>query len=384
MAQNNIEFTGGIKLDVSQATKDLHAFAQEVDKVFQKTGEMVTRSLQSKNFGFSALRNPYILGLEDVDKILTAQKRKALKGKINVPEDATPEEKAAAAAINSSIAEKITRAQASRDRLEKLTKFMNRASKYDTLYSDICGLQRLTAQDAIDPATGLGRYGVYQRYANRFLGILYGGNLAFPGIVNQAVLEKGEFYRDINRKSGSINRSALRYVQDKAYTESSLSRAGDYLLMTGQGGLQELSDIYGFGLGSDSEKVPSRVSAKAQNALTRWAQLGLSAKEHKDIILRGGLSKKAKAAEIDTYAQYMRDFISLQKKLFPEEKGIHDSLKKLLKTDLLSFKGSGGGAGSGVWTALAGKAAKDIFHGGVSMLESYWGESISRNAYASR
>ena len=251
MAQNDIEFTGGIKLDVSQATKDLHAFAQEVDKVFQKTGEMVTRSLQSKNFGFSALRNPYILGLEDVDKILTAQKRKALKGKINVPEDATPEEKAAAAAINSSIAEKITRAQASRDRLEKLTKFMNRASKYDTLYSDISGLQRLTAQDAIDPATGLGRYGVYQRYANRFLGILYGGNLAFPGIVNQAVLEKGEFYRDINRKSGSINRSALRYVQDKAYTESSLSRAGDYLLMTGQGGLQELSDIYGFGLGSD-------------------------------------------------------------------------------------------------------------------------------------
>lgn len=373
----DIQFTGDIVINTKEAEKSIANLSKQINDVFAQTGKMMNTALQATNFGFSGILPGYRSAIEQTEQIISKHKKKIPK----IGKKSTKEE----IAIHNAALARVGMVTEEVKQLKALEKFMRSASKYDALYSNISGLQNLTSQDAIDPATGLGRYGVYQRYANRFLGILYGGNLAFPGIINQAVLERGEFYRDINRKTGSLNRSALRYVQDKSYTESSLSRAGDYLLMTGQGGLQELSDIYGLALGSDSSSVPSRVSAKAQNILTRWAQLGLSAKEHKDIILRGGLSKSAKSAEIDIYAQYMRDFISLQKKLFPEERGIHDSLKKLLKTDLLKFRGDGaGGAGSGIWTAIAGKAARDIFHGGVSMLESYWGESITRNAYASR
>lgn len=375
MAGSDITFGIGLELNENDLKKTVHSMqdvANQIEKIFERTASVMTKKLADKNATTS-------LGMAGIEPAVEKNFR-ALENRVSslFPKMKDPR----------SSLQKLYKKEGrpnTLDKLERLEKIATYLAPYDQVYAGINTLRDKAAADSIDPTEGQGIYGVLQRYINRFRGHLYNANLSVPDVITRKVLEAGEYYRDINLKSGSMFRSALRYVQDKSYTESSLSRAGDYLLMTGQGGLQELSDIYGFNLGSDSSSVPSRVSAKAQNILTRWAQLGLSAKEHKDTILRGGLSKSAKAAEIDIYAQYMRDFISLQKKLFPEERGIHDSLKKLLKTDLLKFKGGGsGGAGSGVWTAIAGKAARDIFHGGVSMLESYWGESISRNAYASR
>lgn len=375
MAGSDITFGIGLELNENDLKKTVHSMqdvANQIEKIFERTASVMTKKLADKNATTS-------LGMAGIEPAVEKNFR-ALENRVS---SLFPKMKNPRASL-----EKLYKKEGrpnTLDKLERLEKIATYLAPYDQVYAGINTLRDKAAADSIDPTEGQGVYGVLQRYINRFRGHLYNANLSVPDVITRKVLEAGEYYRDINLKSGSMFRSALRYVQDKSYTESSLSRAGDYLLMTGQGGLQELSDIYGFNLGSDSSSVPSRVSAKAQNILTRWAQLGLSAKEHKDIILRGGLSKSAKAAEIDIYAQYMRDFISLQKKLFPEERGIHDSLKKLLKTDLLKFKGGGsGGAGSGVWTAIAGKATRDIFQGGVSMLESYWGESITRNAYASR
>ncbi len=375
MAGSDITFGIGLELNENDLKKTVHSMqdvANQIEKIFERTASVMTKKLADKNAVTS-------LGMAEIEPAVEKNFR-ALENRVS---SLFPKMKNPRASL-----EKLYKKEGrpnTLDKLERLEKIATYLAPYDQVYAGINTLRDKAAADSIDPTEGEGVYGVLQRYINRFRGHLYNANLSVPDVITRKVLEAGEYYRDINLKSGSMFRSALRYVQDKSYTESSLSRAGDYLLMTGQGGLQELSDVYGFNLGSDSEEVPSRVSAKAQNILTRWAQLGLSAKEHKDIILRGGLSKSAKSAEIDIYAQYMRDFISLQKKLFPEERGIHDSLKKLLKTDLLKFKGGGSGsAGSGVWTAIAGKAASDIFQGGVSMLESYWGESITRNAYASR
>lgn len=382
MAQNDIEFTGSIKLDINQAKQDLQSFAKEVDKVFQRTGDLVTQSLQNKRFGFSALTNQYASGLHRIDNILTSHKKTAAAQKINLPEDATPEEKKMAAAINDAIAKNLTKAQASRDRLAALNKFINKASRYDTLYSDISGLQGVTANDAIDPATGLGRYGVYQRYANRFLGILYSGNLAFPGIVNQAALEKGEFYRDINRKTGSMNRSALRYVQDKTYSASSVARARNFMLLDSDNTvLQQLNDIYDMGM-KPTDKKPGRYSQKAFDALKVWAETGIRAQKHKEALESGNLTKSEKAYHMAGYSKDMRDFIAMQKKLFPEEKTIAENLKKLNQADLTKFRGNGA---TDWFSVLGGSAlANKILQGGVGMLESYWGESIPRNVYASK
>lgn len=270
---------------------------------------------------------------------------------------------------------------------QQLWKYAKGLKRYDNLYANISNLQNLTAEDKIEPDKGLGEYGVLQRYANRWLGHLYYGNALFPSIVSRSALEWGEYYRDINRKSGSMNRSALRYVQDRKYSASSLSRAGDYMLLAGDGSLQLLSDIYGLGLGTDASSAPGRISQKARDALDMWSSAGLRAQAHKEALLAGGLSKGEYEYHLSGYKQDMHDFIALQKKLFPEEKAIAENLKKLNKSDLVTF-GRGPGdkttAGSGVWTALAGKVAKDIFRNAGGMLESYWGESVTRNAYASR
>ena len=372
----DIQFTSEIRVDTEQAKKDIQSLARQINDVFNKTGDMMSAALRTKNFGFSQYKNSYTEGVSSLENIL--------KGHVSalppLPKKATNVQKA----LYAQKIKEIEAAGAWLQRLAGLSNYMGKLSKYDTLYSDISSLQDITARDKIDPAKGLGRYGTLQRYSNRFLGLLYSGNLFFPNIVGQSALELGEYYRDINRKTGSMNRSALRYVQDKKYSASSLSRAGDYMLMTGEGGLGLLSDIYDLGLGTDSNTIPGRVSSKAKDALTLWSSLGLSAHEHKQALLGGGLSKAEQAYHLAGYKEDMKQFISLQKKLFPEEKAIAENLKKLNKSDLLNF-GGGSGGGTSLFEAFGGAAAAgSIARMGAQMLESYWGESISRSVWGSR
>lgn len=371
----DIQFTSEIRVDTEQAKKDIQSLARQINDVFNKTGDMMSAALRTKNFGFSQYKNSYAEGVSSLENIL--------KGHVSalppLPKKATNAQKA----LYAQKVKEIEAAGAWLQRLAGLSSYMGKLSKYDNLYSDISSLQDITARDKIDPAKGLGRYGTLQRYSNRFLGLLYGGNLFFPNIVGQSALELGEYYRDINRKTGSMNRSALRYVQDKKYSASSLSRAGDYMLMTGEGGLGLLSDIYDLGLGTESNTIPGRVSSKAKDALTLWSSLGLSAHEHKQALLGGGLSKAERDYHLAGYKEDMKQFISLQKKLFPEEKTIAENLKKLNKSDLVNFGSSG--KGTGIFEALGGAAvAGSIARMGAELLESYWGESISRSVWGSR
>ena len=84
----------------------------------------------------------------------------------------------------------------------------------------------------------------------------------------------------------------------------------------------------------------------------------------------------------------MRQFIRLQQKLFPQEKEIATNLKKLNQSDIIKFGGKGSEStrwlktltGSGVGFAGLNR----LTSAATSMLESYWGESIQRNVYASQ
>lgn len=381
MAQEDLVFTSEIVLDTKQAEKSLQGLSQEVDKVFKKTSAMAASSLLSTNFGFSGIVPSYAKNIENLKKILGAH----AKGIAPLLPDATQAEKSA----HNKALKDLSLAHHKVGDLAALAQFMAHISKYDTLYSDIKSLQELTAGNAIAPDVGLGRYGVYQRYANRFQGLLYKGNLAFPGVVGQAQLELGEYHRDINRKSGSQNRSALRYIKDKQYRESALQQARDYLLLTGDTDvLRQLSAAYGFDFKATTDKVPAKVNAQALNDLITWSQYGLSAQAHKQALLGGGLSKEEKAYHTSGYREDMRQFIRLQQKLFPQEKEIATNLKKLNQADIIKFGGKDGGnlnwlktlTGSGVGFAGLNRLAAAAGN----MLESYWGESIQRNVYASQ
>ena len=381
MAQNDLEFTSEITLDTTKAKKSLQDLSAEVSRVFQQTSAMASASLLSSNFGFSSLTTPYAKNIQELKKILATHSKNIAP---LLPDATEAEKKAQKSALKD-----LAKAQHKIGDLAALAQFMAHVSKYDTLYSDIKRLQELTASNAIAPDVGLGRYGVFQRYANRFQGLLYKGNLAFPGIVGQAQLELGEYHRDINRKSGSQNRSALRYIRDKQYRESALSQARDYLMMTGDTDiLRQLSAAYGFDFKSSTDKIPEKVNAQALSDLITWSQYGLSAQAHKQALLAGGLSKEDKAYHTVGYREDMRQFIRLQQKLFPQEKEIATNLKKLNQSDIIKFGGKGSEStrwlktltGSGVGFAGLNR----LTSAATSMLESYWGESIQRNVYASQ
>lgn len=364
MAKNDIVFTSEIKLDVEQAKKDLKGLSAQINDIFDKTGKMMSAALGRKNFGFSNYVGNYAAGIESTEELIDK-----LKGKANTKQSRGY----------------INKAGSELRRLKGLTTYMAYLSKYDKLYSDITRLQNVTFNDKVDPQKGLGRYGTLQRYANRLLGLMYRGNLAFPDVFSQKRLERAEYFRDINRKSGSGNRSALRYILDRKYSAASLSRAGDYMLMTGEGDLGLLSSIYGLGLGTDATAIPKRVSAKARNDLGLWSSLGLSAYGHKQALLGGGLTPEEHAYHLYGYKEDMKAFINLQKKLFPEEKAIAENLKKLNKSDLVAFGSAPGRSGPGFLQAIGGMALIGrALNAGEHMLESYWGESITRSVYGSK
>ena len=377
MAESDITFGIGLELnenDLKKTVRSMQDVANQIEKIFEHTASVMTQKLADKNATTS-------LGMAGIEPAVEKNFR-ALENRVS---SLFPKMKNPRASL-----EKLYKKEGrpnTLDKLERLEKIATYLAPYDQVYAGINTLRAQAAADSIDPTEGQGIYGVLQRYINRFRGVLYNANLDVPDVITRRVLEAGEYYKDINLKNGSMFRSALRYIQEKKYSAASLSRAGDYLWYAGGGDLQLLSDIYGLNIGTEAKGAPSRVSAKSKEALEAWIGAGLSAQTHKEALLAGGLSKEERAYHFYGYKEDMKQFIGLQKKLFPEEKAIAENLKKLNKSDLVRFGGGGAGRGSaesGIWTAIGAKAAKDIFRTAGDMLESYWGESITRNAYASR
>lgn len=375
MASSDIQFTGDIRIDTKEAEKSIANLSRQIDNVFSKTSNMMASAIKTNSFGFSQYTGNYKAGIGALADMI--------QGFVPVlPAKPTKAQKAAYAARMKSV-EEVGRHLS---RLNQLSRFMENLSQYDNLYEDIVGLRKSVVGGTIDSEKALGRYNVKQRFSNNLLNTLYAYRRMFPDVVTEDVLEIGEKHRDRNRKTGSQSRSELRYTQDKEYWKKAYERAANYMLLDKDDTLlNQLSEIYDFDLTPSVSRKPSTVNQKAKDFVTAWAEAGISAQRHKEALEGGNLSKADKAYHFAGYKKDMAEFIRLQKKLFPEEKSIAENLKKLNQADILRFKDGGNkGLLSVLGGALGAQGIISMVNGAEQMMESYWGQSISRNAYDRR
>lgn len=370
----DIQFTSEIKLDTSAAEKSIANLSKQIDSIFDKTKTMMSGAIKNNKFAFGEKLNDYWYGINAIDSLIDLHTPNQLGKKPTKAQQAayTARMKSVDAAINQ------------RNRLMGLANFMEKLSRYDNLYDDIVSLRKSVVGGTIESEKGLGRYNVKQRYANNLLGLLYGSKWLYPDIVTEDALEISEKHRDRNRKTGSQSRSELRYTQDKEYWKKAYERARNYMLLdSGDTLLNQLNEIYGMGMEPTVKTKPSSVNQKAKDLMTTWAEAGIAAQRHKDALDAGNLSKADRAYHIAGYKESMNQFIKLQQKLFPEEKTIAENLKKLNKSALLSFGGGPGGTGGIFAGNVAAQGIIKLAGAAEDMLESYWGQSITRNVWAS-
>ena len=372
--QNDIELDIGLKLDPSELKKTVKTVAdvaEQIDKIWDAASKSMQKRLKAN------LNNPQYMAFGGISP--------GIEENFRALEDAVTSNLHRLKNPRNSLLKYYQKENLPNNliRLEMLQRYANMFSPYSGVYKDIADLKKLTAEDNIDPQVGVGKYGVNQRRVNRFRGILYNASLAFPDIVNREVLEIAEYFRDINLKSGSQNRAANRYVQDKKYNMASVARAANYMLLDPTNpNLRALNEIYGLGL-EPTGKTAGRYSQKAFDNLSLMAYHGLEAQKNKEALKSWGLSAKDRNAYFLAYKEHMKKFIDLQEKLFPQEKTIAENLKKLNRADVFRF---GKGAYlSNILSAAGGFAiGRTLANAGSEMLQSYWGEAIPRNVYASQ
>ena len=369
----DIEFTSEIKLDTKEAEKSLAGLSKQIEGLFSKTQDMMAKAIKTNKFGFSPLTNNYWAGINAIDNMIDAHTP-------NMPgKKATKAQLAAYEARMRSIGHVIGQ----RNQFYQLANFMEHLSKYDNLYEDIVGLRKSVVGGTIESEKALGRYNVKQRFSNNLLSLLYRYRGVYPGVIDEDSLEIGEKHRDRNRKTGAQSRSELRYTQDKDYWRKAYDRARDYMLLDSNDTmLNQLNEIYDMGMTPSVKKKPGTVNQKAKDLLSVWAERGISAQRHKEALDSGNLSKADKAYHLEWYKKDMAAFIKLQQKLFPEEKAIAENLKKLNAANLANWKGDGV-AGFLKGAGILGMGTK-VLQDGVQMLESYWGERVTRSTYASK
>ena len=369
----DITFTSDIKIDTKDAERSIASLSQQIDKVFSKTKEMMGKAIKNNTFGFSNITGNYWAGINAIDNIIDLHTPNQLGNK------PTEAQKAAYAAKMRAVQNAIGQ----RNEFYRLANFMDKLSNNDNLYNDIVNLRKSVVGGTIDSEKALGRYNVKQRFVNSALGTLYAYRNVYPDVVTEEALEIGEKHRDRNRKTGAQSRSELRYTQDKEYWRKAYDRARDYMLLdSGDTMLDQLNNIYDMGMKPSSKRKPSTVNQKAKDMLTVWAERGISAQRHKEALDSGNLSKADKAYHLEWYKKDMAAFIKLQQKLFPEEKSIAENLKKLNAADITRWKG-GGVVGFMKAAGIIGMGTK-VLQAGEEMLESYWGERVTRSTYASK
>lgn len=370
----DIEFTSEIRIDTKEAEKSIANLSKQIDDVISKTKNWMGGAIKTNNFGFSKYTGNYTEGLKTLtgmldDYVSTIPSPEGLKGGAVA---ARKRKIAQAQHVDNQIAQ-----------LARLHGFMNSLSRYDNLYEDIVKLRESVVGGTIKSEPALGRYNVKQRFSNSLLGLLYRFRPAYPGVVTEEALEIGEKHRDRNRKTGAQSRSELRYTQDKEYWRKAYDRARDYMLLDSSDTmLDQLNNIYDMGMKPSRKTKPGTVNQKAKDLLTVWAERGISAQRHKEALDSGNLSKADKAYHLEWYKKDMAAFIKMQQKLFPEEKTIAENLKKLNAADITRWRG-GGIAGFMKAAGIIGMGTK-VLHAGEEMLESYWGERVTRSTYASK
>lgn len=364
MADQDIVFNAGINIDTSKASKNIQDFAKKVDDLFTGIASRVSEAL-----------NP---------NITHNGKRVSLSGLATSKERELDAlwEKTPARIANAYLA--IAKAQGKNP--ARYAKALLNSVKSLESFAPLPTRTQMLAQNIMshvfDPQTVSGKYGALQADINKYIGLVNRTNYLFPGLVPEEGREEAYGLRNINLKHGNKARQLDRWLFNKEYQQTSTDQVRDYLLAT-SGRFQSINRRYGLGLESTGLPFSDDLDPIILDKYNTMLDLVDSIENRKKSITSGSLNRAEKNVELKGLRSDITSLARIGKSLGKIEEKATKEIKKT--NDIFIEKNRGtGGTEKGIWTAISAKAAKDLFHAGAEMLESYWGESITRNAYASR
>ena len=369
----DIQFTGDIVINTKEAEKSIANLSKQINDVFAQTGRMMNAALRTTDFGFTGVLPGYKDAIKQTEKIIEKYNKKVPR----LGKNPTEEE----VALHAAALARVSKAKASLKNVDTLRKTMSKLSMYDTLYGDIEQLRSDVSAGTFDPKTALGKYNVLQRYSNSLLGLLYGGRRSAPGIFTRGVLEYGEGFRDTNRKTGSTSRSEWRYIVDKAYQERAAAVAVDYMLDTSNR-LNEVSSMYGVDFTRTKNKLPANLNEKYINNMESFLDTIDNIEVRKRRLDSGNLSKAQRSVEFKWLQKDLTDLTRVGRTLGGEAKKASLAIKESNDLYIAQKKSMYGGQ---IWRAIGGASLiGTLAHGGATMLQSYWGEQVTRSVYGSK
>lgn len=364
MADQDIVFTAGINVDTSKASKNIQDFAKKVDDLFTGIASRVSEAL-----------NP---------NITHNGKRVSLSGLATSKEKELDAlwEKTPARIANAYLA--IAKAQG-KDPARYAKAFLNSVKSLES-FAPLPTRTQMLAQNIMshvfDPQTASGKYGALQADIRRYIGLVNRVSYAFPGLIPESGREEAYGLANINLKHGNKARQLDRFLFNEEYNQQATDQVRDYLLAT-SGRFKAINRRYRLGLKSTGVPYSDELDPIVLKKYNDMMDLVDSIEGRKKAITSGALDKAEKNVELKGLRSDITSLARIGKSLGKIEEKATKEIKKTNDIFIENNRGTGG-TERGVWAALGGKVAKDIFGSAGGMLESYWGESITRNAYASR
>jgi len=362
------DITLGIGLDLSKASESIRSFANEVNNVFSGVAGKLTSALTPKGKdGISGLRAGDALGVVGLGA--------ALQSQLNNLWEKTPSRTANAYLSVAKAQGKNPKAYA-----ENLVRAIQRLERFDDIPTKTEDLAKAMVGHKLDPKTGLGRYGVVQHELRNFAGLLYALNAMYPGLVPRSALEDAEQQLNFNRRVGQDYRHWRTYVLNDEERKSSLQKTLNQNRL-----FRALANTGLLGLAVEDPDDSFIPKAETNDQITAWASQVLNIKRKVARLGSGELSRAEQRVELKELTSSLTNLTRIGKKLGGQVEYASKQIKHNTEVFAEELRGNrGDSAGRAAFALVGGKLAKDIFAAAGGMLESYWGESITRNAYASR
>lgn len=367
----DIQFTGEIVLDTKAAQKGISELSRQIQGVYSQVSALMSKSLQSHNFGFSNIPS-FDDAVAETNKLIGKEIAKAKK---------LPQKTAQQKAYKASVIDQILAARGALGAIDDAGAIMARLSSNDTIFGDIDKLKKDVEQGTLNSKTALGRYNVLQRYAGGVLNVLYAARRKHPSLISEAALEYAESARDRNRKTGAGSRSEERYLFEKAYRENAAATAVDFMLDT-DSRLSAISSEYGVSFTRTKKRLPENINQKYIDNMTAFLDTMDSIADRKRKLDSGDLSKAQRTNEFKYLQKDLTELARVGRALGGEAKKASLAIKE--SNDLYITEKKGQFANE-FWRNLGGTALiANALSAGTEMLRSYWGESITRSVYGSK
>ena len=369
MAQNDIDFTGKLWIDTSEASANVQKLAKDIDNLFVGTANKIRNRLipvMDPN-AFASQRGANPLGVADVASESAKKLEKLLKSR----------SKNSIAGLYA--ASKLSGQVNPIDRLEGIISLANSIGRYDNIMARTETLAGDIINRTIDSKAASGKYGALQYDLGRYIGYVNRVAHLYPEIVPEAAREEAYATRDMNRRLGAGVRAENTYLFNKNYWGESVASAIQAKMAEEGSTLAALADFYGVGFGA---KWTEDRKNKVESLLEEYSDSLSNIKDRRERIESGNLSKAQRNTEFKQLTAAVTNLVRVGKNLGGEAKKNALAIKE--NTDLFVAEKKAAYANQ-AWRDIGGAAIlASVLHAGAGMLQSYWGESIPRNVYASK